>query len=100
MKPLQLASYLLALNAVLIFVMYQGSGLYQAFGLLSLLLAVGVRSEVKIAIKTALIYAGAEFFFALLYLMVGNLLSAIDAGINLLIIHDILTYVQEKYGKS
>ncbi|MFA4640993.1 hypothetical protein P8X27_00540 [Pyrococcus kukulkanii] len=100
MKHLQLASYLLALNAILILVLYQGSILYQIFGIFSLLLAVGVRNEIKVAIKIALIYAGFEFIFALLFLIVGNLLSAIDAGISLLIVHDIVGYIQEKYGES
>ncbi|WP_372913909.1 hypothetical protein [Pyrococcus kukulkanii] len=63
-------------------------------------MAVGVRNEIKIAIKVALIYAVFEFLFALLFLIAGNLLSAIDAGISLLIVHDIFGYIQEKYGKS
>ncbi|AFK23287.1 hypothetical protein [Pyrococcus sp. ST04] len=100
MKPLKLAGYLLALNAILLLIYSKRSNLYLGFSVFSLLLAIGVMREVKIAIKVALIYAGIEFLFALLFLIVGNLLSAVDAGISLLIIHDIIGYIQEKYKEG
>ncbi|AEC51309.1 hypothetical protein PNA2_0392 [Pyrococcus sp. NA2] len=83
-------------------VYYQSMGglSYLLFSILCFLLAFGVRNEVKIAIKIALIYSGLEFLLALLLLIAGNILSGVDAAISLLIAYDILGYIQKKYGQS
>ncbi|NJE85771.1 hypothetical protein E3E23_08045 [Thermococcus sp. CX2] len=97
MKRLTLATYLLFLNGfLLLYYAYSfGSVVYLAFGLLSMGLAYGLVRKNRTAIKIALIYAAIEFFFALLFLIAGNLLSAVDATISFLILHDILGYIQE-----
>ena len=48
----------------------------------------------------ALIYAGIEFFFALLFLIAGNIYSAVDAAISFFILHDILGYIQAVYREE
>ncbi|AEK73981.1 hypothetical protein GQS_10440 [Thermococcus sp. 4557] len=97
MKRLGLATLLLSINGVLLlyYAYAWGSLVYLAFALFSLLLAYGVGQENRTAIKVALIYAGIEFFFGLLFLIAGNLLSAIDAAISFFILHDILSYIKE-----
>ncbi|AAL81960.1 hypothetical protein PFDSM3638_09235 [Pyrococcus furiosus DSM 3638] len=94
MKPLKLATYLLILNSFLL-LLYSYS-IYYAFAIFSFVLAIGVMKRIRLAIKLALIYAGIELFFSLLFLMAGNIASAVDATISLLILHDIISYVQEK----
>ncbi|ANF21870.1 hypothetical protein [Thermococcus piezophilus] len=97
MKRLTLATYLLFLNGfLLLYYAYSfGSIVYLAFGLLSMGLAYGLVKENRTTIKIALIYSAIEFFFALLFLIAGNLLSAVDATISFLTLHDILGYIQE-----
>ena len=99
LRPLQLATYLLALNGILLlYYAYAWSSLvYLIFAIFSLLLAYGVGQENKGAIKVALIYAGLEFFFGLLFLIAGNIYSAVDAAISFFILHDILGYIQAVY---
>ncbi|AEH23835.1 hypothetical protein [Pyrococcus yayanosii] len=98
MKPLKLATSLLFLNGLLLlyYAHSLGSRAYLAFSLFSIGLALGLLWESRKAVKVALIYAASEFFFALLFLMAGNVLSAIDAGISLLIIHDIIGYIEKR----
>ncbi|AFL95862.1 hypothetical protein CL1_1665 [Thermococcus cleftensis] len=102
MKRLTLATLLLSINGVLLlyYAYAWGSFVYLSFALLSLSLAYGVGRENRTAIKVALIYAGISFFFALLFLIAGNLLSAVDTAINFFILHDILGYVQEVYREE
>jgi membrane-bound ClpP family serine protease len=97
MKRLGLATLLLSINGfLLLYYAYTwGSLIYLAFALFSLVLAYGVGQENSTAIKIALIYAGIEFFFALLFLIAGNVYSAVDAVISFFILHDILGYIQE-----
>nr|WP_297464656.1 hypothetical protein [Thermococcus sp.] len=102
MKRLQLATYLLAIYGfLLLYYAYSwGSLVYLAFALLNLSLAYGVGRENRTAIKVALIYSALEFFFGLLFLIAGNLYSAVDAAISFFIMHDILGYIQEVYRKE
>ena len=102
MKRLALATLLLSINGVLLlyYAYAWGSLVYLAFALLSLLLAYGVGRENRRAIKVALIYAGIEFFFALLFLIAGNVYSAVDAAITFLILHDIIGYIQDVYREE
>ncbi|WP_148881950.1 hypothetical protein [Thermococcus aciditolerans] len=97
MKRLALATLLLSINGVLLlyYAYSWGSLVYLAFALLSLVLAYGVGAENRTAVKVALIYSAIEFFFALLFLIAGNLFSAIDAAISFFILHDILGYIKE-----
>ncbi|WP_048146538.1 hypothetical protein [Pyrococcus abyssi] len=100
MAMLRTATYLLFLNGFLLLAYGKNAPVYLAFSVLSFILAFGVMKEVKFAIKVALVYSGVNFFFALLFLMAGNLSSSIDAAISLLIVHDILGYIQKKYGEE
>jgi predicted membrane protein len=102
MRRLGLATSLLSINGILLlYYAYTWSSMvYLAFALFSLLLAYGVGQENKTAIKVAIIYAGIEFFFALLFLIAGNLYSAIDAAISFFILHDILGYIQQVYREE
>ena len=102
MKPLRLATYLLSLNGILLlYYAYAWSSIvYLAFALFSLLLAYGVGAENRTAVKVALIYALVEFFFALLFLIAGNIYSAVDAAISFFILHDILGYIQAVYREE
>ncbi len=102
MKRLGLATLLLSINGVLLlyYAYAWGSLVYLAFALFSLLLAYGVGQENRTAIKVALIYAGIEFFFGLLFLIAGNLYSAVDAAISFLILHNILGYIQAVYREE
>ncbi|WP_457741914.1 hypothetical protein [Thermococcus sp.] len=101
-KPLQLATYLLTINGILLlgYAYYWNSVIYLFFGLLNLVLAYGVGKENRTAIKVALIYIAIEFFFALLYLISGDLYSAVDATISFFIMHDILSYIQWVYREE
>ncbi|NJE05445.1 hypothetical protein E3E36_04665 [Thermococcus sp. M36] len=100
MKPLRLATFLLSINGLmLLYYAYSwSSAVYLTFALLSLVLAYGVRRENRTAIKAALIYSGASFFLALLFLIAGNLYSAVDTAVNFFILHDILDYIKEAAG--
>ena len=102
MKRLSLATLLLFINGVmLLYYAYAWDSLiYLFFAFLSLILAYGVRRENRTAIKVALVYIGINFFLALLFLIAGNLFSAVDAAISFFIIHDILSYVQEVYREE
>ena len=102
MKRLQLATYLLAIDGfLLLYYAYSWASLvYLSFALFTLVLAYGVGRENRTAIKVALIYAGAEFFFGLLFLIAGSLYSAVDAAISFFIMHDILGYIQEVYREE
>ncbi|ASJ07500.1 hypothetical protein [Thermococcus pacificus] len=102
MKRLGLATLLLSINGLLLlYYAYAWSSLvYLAFALFSLLLAYGVGRENRTAVKVALIYAGMAFFFGLLFLIAGNLYSAVDAAISFFIMHDILGYIQEVYREE
>ncbi len=102
MKKLGLATLLLSINGLLLlyYAYAWGSLVYLAFALFSLLLAYGVGNENKGSIKVALIYAGVEFFFALLFLIAGNVYSVVDAAISFFILHDILGYIQEVYREE
>ncbi|WP_157726713.1 hypothetical protein [Thermococcus sp. P6] len=46
----------------------------------------------RTAVRVALVYSGVTFFFALLFLMAGEVSLLFEVLINLLIIHDILSY--------
>lgn len=102
MKRLALATLLLFVNGILLlyYAYAGGSGVYLAFGLLSVGLSYGVSKEHRKAIQLALIYAGANLFLSLLFLIAGNLYSAVDAGISFFIVHDIIGYVQEVYREE
>ncbi|ACJ16491.1 hypothetical protein TON_1003 [Thermococcus onnurineus NA1] len=102
MKRLTLATYLLFLNGfLLLYYAYSfGSVVYLVFGLLSMALAYGLTQESRTAIKIALIYAAIEFFFALLFLIAGNIWSVVDAAVSFFILHDILGYIQEVAGEE
>ena len=102
MEPPKLATYLLAIYGfLLLYHAYTwGSPVYLAFALLSLSLAYGIGRENRTAIKVALIYSALEFFFGLLFLIAGNLYSAVDAAISFFIMHDILGYIQEVYREE
>ncbi|HDZ35715.1 MAG TPA: hypothetical protein ENH81_02220 [Thermococcus sp.] len=102
MKRLALATLLLSINGVmLLYYAYSwSSGIYLAFALMSLLLAYGVGRENRTAIKVALIYVAVEFFFALLFLIAGNVWSAVDAAVSFFVLHDILGYIQEVAGEE
>ena len=102
MKRLQLATYLLAIDGILLlyYAYAWSSTVYLSFALLTLILAYGVGRENRAAIKVALIYAGAEFFFGLLFLIAGSIYSAVDAAISFFIIHDILGYIQDVYREE
>ncbi|MCD6372143.1 MAG: hypothetical protein J7L37_01125 [Thermococcus sp.] len=102
MKRLALATLLLSLNGImLLYYAYAlSSPVYLTFALLSLLLAYGVGRESRTAIKVALIYAAVEFFFALLFLMTGNVFSAVDAAVSFFIMHDIMGYIKEVAGEE
>jgi len=102
LKPLRLATYLLTINGVLLlgYAYYWSSPVYLAFALFSLLLAYGTGVENRTAVKVALIYALVEFFFALLFLIAGNVYSAVDAAISFFILHDILGYIGAVYREE
>jgi predicted membrane protein len=102
MKRLSLATLLLFINGVmLLYYAYAWNSIvYLLFAFLSLILAYGVRRENRTAIKVALIYVGINFFLALLFLIAGNLFSAVDAAISFFVIHDILGYIQEVYREE
>ncbi|WP_297420296.1 hypothetical protein [Thermococcus sp.] len=102
MKRLQLATYLLAIDGVLLlYYSYSWSSMvYLAFALFTLVLAYGVGRENRTAIKVALVYTGLEFFFGLLFLIAGNIYSAVDAAISFFIMHDILGYIQDVYREE
>ncbi|WP_297437134.1 hypothetical protein [Thermococcus sp.] len=102
MKRLSLATLLLFINGVmLLYYAYAwNSIIYLLFAFLSLILAYGVRRENRTAIKVALIYVGINFFLALLFLIAGNLFSAVDATISFFVIHDILGYIQAVYQEE
>jgi len=102
MKRLQLATYLLAIDGfLLLYYAYSWASLvYLSFALFSLILAYGVGRENRTAIKVALVYAGAEFFFGLLFLIAGNIYSAVDAAISFFILHDILGYIHDVYEEE
>ncbi len=102
LKPPKLATYLLAIDGVLLlyYTYAWSSTVYLSFAILTLLLAYGVGRENRTAIKVTLIYAGAEFFFGLLFLIAGNVYSAVDAAISFFILHDILGYIQDVYREE
>ena len=102
MKRLSLATLLLFINGVmLLYYAYAWNSLiYLFFAFLSLILAYGVRRENRTAIKVALVYIGINFFLALLFLIAGNLFSAVDATISFFIIHDIFSYIQAVYKEE
>ncbi|BAA30906.1 hypothetical protein [Pyrococcus horikoshii] len=99
---LRIATYSLLLNGILLLAYYyiNSSYVYLAFSIFSFMLALGIKNEIRLAIKITLVYSGIEFFLALLLLMAGNITSSIDAIISLLILHDIIGYAQRKYGKE
>jgi hypothetical protein len=102
LKPPRLATYLLALNGLLLLgYAYRWSSVtYLFFGLLNLALAYGVGRENRGVIKVALVYAALEFLFALFYLISGNLYSAVDVLMSFIIMHDILSYIKLVYKEE
>ncbi len=101
-KPPRVATYLLAINGLLLlyYAYSLSSPVYLFFALFSLTLAYGVGTGSRTAIKVALIYVFAEFFFALLFLIAGNVYSAVDAALSFFIIHDILGYIKAVVGEE
>jgi len=67
-----------------------------AFSLLNIFLAWGIFRGQKRAFKIAVIYKGLDFFFAILMLMAGSLPQALNAGIDLLVLHDLIGLFGQK----
>ncbi|WP_456396767.1 hypothetical protein [Thermococcus sp.] len=97
MKKLRLSIYLLFLQGFfLLYFAYQSGyyAVYVLFALLNFLLASGLSRENRTAVKASLIYKGIDLFLSVLYLMAGDVLSGISAAVDLLIVHDIIGYIQ------
>ncbi|HDD31044.1 MAG TPA: hypothetical protein ENF72_00245 [Thermococcus litoralis] len=92
---MKIAVYLLFLQSL--FLLYYSAGAFGGerymlliFGLLNFLLAWGIVRGERRAIKITIAYKGADFFFALLMLMAGNLFQSLNAAIDLAILHDLI----------
>ncbi|MCD6139791.1 MAG: hypothetical protein J7J05_02430 [Thermococcus sp.] len=98
---MKLAAYLLFLQSL--FLLYYSSGarnieryMLLAFALLNFLLAWGIFRGQKRVVKIAVIYKGLDFFFAILMLMAGSLPQALNAGIDLVVLHDLIGLFGQK----
>lgn len=97
MKKLRLSIYLLFLQGFFLLYFAYQSGYYTVyvlFALLNFILASGLSRENRTAVKASLIYKGIDLFLSVLYLMAGDVLSGISAAVDLLIVHDIIGYIQ------
>ncbi|NJE25429.1 hypothetical protein E3E22_02080 [Thermococcus sp. MV5] len=92
---MKLAVYLLFLQSLfLLYYSAEASGIEESmllsFGLLNFLLAWGIIKGKTQAVKVTIVYKGIDLFFALLMLMAGSLSQALNAGIDLAILHDLI----------
>lgn len=92
---MRLSVYLLFLQAFFLLYTFEKSAgglsyIYLGFGALNVLLGWGLLKGYKRAAKITLIYKGIDLFLAILMLIAGVLLQAINAGIDILIIHDLV----------
>ncbi|WP_461863257.1 hypothetical protein [Thermococcus sp.] len=97
MKELRISTYLLFLQGFfLLYFAYQTGyyTVYVLFALLNFFLASGLTRENRSAVKATLIYKGIDLFLSVLYLMAGDILSGISAAVDLVIVHDIIGYIQ------
>jgi len=91
----KLSAYLLFLQAFFLLYGFEKSAgglsyIYLSFGVLNVLLAGGLLRGYRSAAKITLIYKGIDLFLAILMLIAGALFHAINAGIDILIIHDLV----------
>ncbi|WP_048151569.1 hypothetical protein [Palaeococcus ferrophilus] len=89
---MRIAVYLLALQGFFSLYYFQKTFFYAylVFGLLNLVLAVGLVRRSKRIAKAALLYKGLDLFLAILMLMTGVVLQGVNALLDIVIIHDIL----------
>ncbi len=98
MQKLRLSMYLLFLQGIFLLYFAYKSGYYTVyviFAILNFTLVFGLGRKNKTAVKTALVYKGIDLFLSMLYLIAGDIFSGISAAIDLVIVHDIIGYIQE-----